>query len=76
LQVCDKKFYLYNTGREMIDNEYINNAAVAASPDGTVFFGGTQGITVFHPDSLSASKPEQVVLSAIYLNGKSVSHLR
>jgi signal transduction histidine kinase/ligand-binding sensor domain-containing protein/DNA-binding response OmpR family regulator len=73
LQVCNKKFYLYNTGREMIDNEYASNAAVALSPDGTVFFGGTQGITVFHPDSLSAGKPEQVMLSAIYLNGKQAS---
>jgi signal transduction histidine kinase/ligand-binding sensor domain-containing protein/AraC-like DNA-binding protein len=73
LQVCNKKFYLYNTGREMIDNEYASNAPVAISSDGTVFFGGTQGITVFHPDSLSASKPKQVILSAIYLNGKRTS---
>jgi signal transduction histidine kinase/ligand-binding sensor domain-containing protein/DNA-binding response OmpR family regulator len=73
LQVADKKFYLYNTGREMTDNEYTNNAAVATSPDGSIYFGGTQGITVFHPDSVSASKPEQIMLSAIYLNGKSVN---
>ena len=74
LQVSDKKFYLYNIGNEMTDNGYTSNGAAATSSDGTIYFGGTQGITVFCPDSISdSSKPKQIVLSAIYLNGKSVN---
>jgi signal transduction histidine kinase/ligand-binding sensor domain-containing protein/DNA-binding response OmpR family regulator len=73
LQVEERKFYRYNTGNEMTDNEYTSNAAVAVSPEGRIYFGGTQGITVFDPDQLSASKKtENVALSAIYLNGKTV----
>jgi signal transduction histidine kinase/DNA-binding response OmpR family regulator/ligand-binding sensor domain-containing protein len=71
LQITDKKFYFYNTG--LTSNGYAINSA-SNSPDGTVFFGGTNGITVFHPDSVSATNtPAKIALSAIYLNGKPVN---
>ena len=74
LQVADRKFYRYNTSNEMTDNEYTSNAAVAVSSEGRIFFGGTQGVTVFDPRDLQTNKKtEDVVLSAIYLNGKSVN---
>ena len=74
LQVEERKFYSYNTGNEMTNNEYTSNGAVAVSPEGKIYFGGTQGITVFNPDQLMVSKKtENVKLSAIYLNGKSVN---
>ncbi|MDR1682264.1 MAG: response regulator, partial [Candidatus Symbiothrix sp.] len=74
LQVEERKFYRYNTGNEMTGNEYTSNAAVAVSPEGRIYFGGTQGITIFNPDRLTANKKtERVALSAIYLNGKTVN---
>jgi len=73
LQVSDGEFVSYSAGGGLIDNEYTSNAAVGCSTDGTIYFGGTNGITVFHPDSITAVKNnEHIALSALYLNGKSV----
>lgn len=74
LQISDGKIVSYYTGRGLIDNEYTSNAAVSYSPDGAIYFGGTNGITVFQPDSITViSNNGHIALSAIYLNGKSVN---
>lgn len=66
------EFHNYFPGQGMFSNEFTKNTTTKG-PDGKVYFGGTDGITVFSPNKISAKHEKPVLLiSALYINGKNV----
>lgn len=69
----DNTFHNYYSGKGMLSNEFSKNA-VTKKPDGTLIFGGTEGLTFFSPSNISGKhdKPN-LLISALYINGQSVT---
>lgn len=71
--VC-KKFSLHDG---IQDYEFSPHSAIKAN-NGYMFFGGTQGINIFHPDSIyvSSIKPNLEFLGLDYTNNDEKNHLQ
>jgi signal transduction histidine kinase/DNA-binding response OmpR family regulator/streptogramin lyase len=66
-------FRNYSVGDGLQANEF-NRGAYYSSPDGTMFFGGVNGLNVFHPDELAEnSHVPSVVLTGFQLFNQPVS---
>jgi signal transduction histidine kinase/ligand-binding sensor domain-containing protein/DNA-binding response OmpR family regulator len=74
LRVSDKQIISYDMGHGLAGNEYTINAVSFRDDEDMIYFGGVKGITSFHPDSIRFTDTAgHIVLSAMYLNGKSVN---
>ena len=63
--------YTYKDGFE--DNSFIKSIAIKLE-DGSLLFGGTNGLLQFHPDSIKKKlKPNKVVFTKIRINNKKIS---
>ncbi|MEE9373166.1 MAG: ATP-binding protein [Saprospiraceae bacterium] len=70
--IGEEEFVNFTTQDGLPDNEY-NTSSSYKAKDGTLLFGGTNGITYFHPDSLQLNDHvPKVVVSKIKINSKEV----
>ncbi len=63
----------FDYGDGLQGNEFNKDAALVGS-DGTAYFGGTRGLSVFHPEFIvDEIQPPPIELTAFYLNHKKVN---
>lgn len=61
--------------RDGLQGDEFNTNAFLKNKKGEMFFGGVNGLTWFHPDSVWDNRvPPPVVITNFYLHGKPVSH--
>jgi two-component sensor histidine kinase len=78
-QPQDERVEVFTTGDGISHNEF-NRISHTRGPDGTLYFGGLNGITVFHPDRMGSKvlpRPSPLILKALYVqaaDGVRVDH--
>jgi ligand-binding sensor domain-containing protein/signal transduction histidine kinase len=64
-QPSDGSVHCYDTDDGLPGIEFMHGAA-AAAPDGWMYFGGIDGLTAFHPDSIAENRsPPRVVITRV-----------
>lgn len=70
MSLANNKTVYYSSEQDMQGTEFSKNS-VYSSPDGTIYYGGTEGVCYFNPETLkkNITKPN-VIITGLYVNGK------
>ncbi|MEO5563707.1 MAG: two-component regulator propeller domain-containing protein [Chitinophagaceae bacterium] len=71
LNKTDRSHFNSYTAEEGLQSNEFNTGAYYKASDGTLFFGGIKGLTIFHPNKLvSTSEPARAVITQATINNE------